>query len=72
MRDCTAPSSCMVVHRHPVEHMTHHLAFAFAQVRKHKWDNYSSGEELFGLPVTKYPELEKTEKEVAMLDRLYT
>ena len=42
------------------------------QVRKHKWDNYSSGEELFGLPVTKYPELEKTEKEVAMLDRLYT
>lgn len=43
-----------------------------AQVRKHKWDNYSSGEELFGLPVTKYPELEKTEKEVVMLDRLYT
>ncbi|DBA69380.1 TPA: Dynein gamma chain, flagellar outer arm [Trebouxia sp. C0005] len=42
------------------------------EVRKHKWDNYSSGEELFGLPVTKYPELEKTEKEVAMLDRLYT
>ena len=42
------------------------------QVRKHKWDNYSSGEELFGLPVTKYPELEKTEKEVVMLDRLYT
>ena len=42
------------------------------QVRKRKWDNYSSGEELFGLPVTQYPELEKTEKEVVMLDRLYT
>ena len=51
--------------------MTHHPVPA-AQVRKHKWDNYSSGEELFGLPVTKYPGLEKTEKEVAMLDRLYT
>lgn len=30
-----------------------------------------SGEELFGLPVTQFPELEQTEKEVAMLDRLY-
>ena len=62
----------MMLHRHPVKPISHHLAFACAQVRKHKWDNYSSGEELFGLPVTKYPELEKTEKEVAMLDRLYT
>lgn len=42
------------------------------QVRKRKWENYSSGEELFGLKVTKYPELEQTEKEVTMLDRLYT
>eukprot|EP00798_Chlamydomonas_sp_ICE-L_P031303 gene31303-6451_t len=40
-------------------------------VRKRKWENYSSGEELFGLPVTQYPELEQTEKEVQMLDRLY-
>jgi dynein heavy chain len=42
------------------------------QVRKRKWENYSSGEELFGLRVTRYPELEATEKEVSMLDRLYT
>ncbi len=42
------------------------------QVRKRKWENYSSGEELFGLPVTQYPELEQTEKEIQMLDRLYS
>lgn len=41
------------------------------QVRKRKWDSYSSGEELFGLPVTQYPELERTEAEVTMLDKLY-
>ena len=40
-------------------------------MRQRKWENYSSGEELFGLPVTQYPELEKTEKEIQMLDRLY-
>ena len=34
------------------------------QVRKRKWDNYSSGSELFGLAVTRFPELEQTEKEV--------
>ena len=37
-----------------------------------KWDSLSSGEELFGLQATQYPELEQTEKEIAMLDRLYT
>ena len=45
--------------------------YILLQVRKRKWENYSSGEELFGLPVTQYPELEQTEKEVQMLDRLY-
>ena len=42
------------------------------QVRKRKWDGLSSGEELFGLPVTQYPGMEQTEKEITMLDRLYT
>lgn len=41
------------------------------QVRKRKWDSYRSGEELFGLPVTQYPELERTEEEITMLDKLY-
>lgn len=42
------------------------------QVRKRKWDSFCSGEELFGLPVTQYPELERTEEEIAMLDKLYS
>lgn len=42
-----------------------------AQVRKRKWDSYRGGEELFGLPITQYPELEHTEEEVTMLDKLY-
>ena len=42
------------------------------QVRKRKWDSYSRGEELFGLTVTKYEGLEKSEEEIAMLDRLYS
>lgn len=41
-------------------------------LRKQKWDKYVAGEILFGLPVTQYPELEKTEKEIGMLDRLYS
>ena len=41
------------------------------EVRARKWRNYCSGEELFGLPVTSYPEMERTEKEIGMLTRLY-
>lgn len=52
--------------------LTHPSVPCLCQVRKRKWDNYSSGEELFGLQVTRYPELEQTEKEVTMLDRLYS
>lgn len=40
-------------------------------MRKRKWNNYTSGEELFGLAITQYPELEKTEKEIQMLEKLY-
>ena len=40
-------------------------------MRKRKWDSYSSGEELFGLPITHYPELERTQEEIVMLDKLY-
>ena len=39
--------------------------------RKRKWVKYCAGETLFGLPVTQYPELEKTEKELEFLNRLY-
>jgi len=42
------------------------------EVRKRKWESYVIGEELFGLAVTQYPELEETEKEISMLDRLYS
>lgn len=41
------------------------------QVRKRKWNSYKSGEELFGLPVTKYEGLETTENELSLLERLY-
>ena len=40
-------------------------------MRQRKWDSYRSGEELFGLPVTQYPELERTQEEINMLDKLY-
>ncbi|KAF8281137.1 dynein, axonemal, heavy polypeptide 5 [Trypanosoma cruzi] len=37
-----------------------------------KWLTLMAGEELFGLPVHKYPELVKTKKELELLDKLYT
>ena len=43
----------------------------YFDARKRKWKNYASGEELFGLPVTEYPELEKTEEELEFLSQLY-
>ena len=42
------------------------------QVKKKRWDNLKSGEELFGLCITQFPELEQIEDEITMLDRLYT
>ncbi|KAI3432720.1 hypothetical protein D9Q98_004263 [Chlorella vulgaris] len=42
------------------------------EARKRKWEAYSSGEELFGLPVTQYPELYRTQEEIVMLDKLYS
>ena len=39
---------------------------------EHKWSTYADGEELFGLPVTKYPELVQSKKELELLDRLYS
>eukprot|EP00960_Hanusia_phi_P069522 767109-Hanusia_phi.AAC.3 len=40
--------------------------------RQRKWDSYCEGEELFGLPITQYPELEQCKKELELLDKLYS
>lgn len=41
------------------------------QARKRKWEGFTAGEALFGLPVTAFPELERTELEIVNLDKLY-
>jgi hypothetical protein len=53
------------------QYLAHGMTPWLLQVRKRKWDSYRSGEELFGLPVTKYQGLETTEQELGLLDRLY-
>jgi dynein heavy chain len=40
--------------------------------KERKWITYMAGEELFGLPQHKYPELARTKKELDLLDKLYT
>ena len=42
------------------------------QARKRKWDSLTSGEVLFGLSLTQHPELERIEREIRILDRLYS
>ena len=39
--------------------------------KKRRWEEYQAGESLFGLPVTDYPELTKTKKEIDMLEKVY-
>ena len=40
-------------------------------IRDRKMELYCSGEELFALPRTEYPELSKTRKQLSLLDKLY-
>lgn len=37
-----------------------------------KWVTYSTGEELFGLPVTDYKELHQIKNNLKFLDKLYS
>ncbi|OQS07437.1 dynein heavy chain [Thraustotheca clavata] len=41
------------------------------KIRERKQDLYTSGEELFALPKTSYPELEMTKKELQLQDKLF-
>eukprot|EP00698_Gefionella_okellyi_P008566 TRINITY_DN2129_c0_g2_i1.p1 TRINITY_DN2129_c0_g2~~TRINITY_DN2129_c0_g2_i1.p1 ORF type:complete len:4490 (+),score=1324.74 TRINITY_DN2129_c0_g2_i1:457-13926(+) len=47
-----------------------HFQNVFAD-KSHKWNVYTVGEELFGLPHTEYPELVTLSKELKLLERLY-
>lgn len=40
-------------------------------IRNRKFNSYNSGEVLFGLPNQSYPDLERTSKEIELLDKLY-
>ncbi|KAF1317985.1 Dynein heavy chain, partial [Globisporangium splendens] len=41
------------------------------EIRERKFELYASGEELFALPKTTYPELETTKKELQLQDKLF-
>lgn len=42
------------------------------KIRTRKMDSYKNGEELFALPVTDYPELVQTKKEILLADSLFS
>lgn len=42
------------------------------KIRERKMDSYGGGEELFALPLTAYPELIQTQKEVKLADQLFS
>jgi dynein heavy chain, axonemal len=43
-----------------------------SKIRDRKMESYRGGEELFALPLTDYPDLEKTNKELKLADQLFS